>query len=105
MTSIQTLRSTLTDTGVEWNATANKLCVFALTTDGNLALFSNEAVYGLLPAAPVGQVIIRWNESLPDLAGALERAHIIHVTTRIVDRADLGAARLQVATVLTDPMV
>jgi hypothetical protein len=58
--------------------------VFALTTDENLALVSNETLYGLPPAAPVGQVFI-------------------HVTTRIVDGADLGAARLQVATVLTGP--
>lgn len=87
-TTIQALTTVLNDVIVEWDAGKNKLRV-AIRKEAaakTLAVFGQDAVYGLLPAVPTGQIIVRNNENLPDIVRTLERQKIIRVISRHYDR-------------------
>lgn len=93
---VNTLVSTVSPINIEWNAALNKLRVADTTTDKTIAVFSNDAIYALLPSTPPGQVIVRNSERLPDLVDALERQGIIRIIERRLDTWNRACATAEV---------
>lgn len=85
MKTISTLVSTVNAIAVEWNAELNRLRIADTATGRRLAVFDNEEIYGMMPAAPKGQVIIRNSPELPDIVRSLESQKIVKPLTRRFD--------------------
>lgn len=86
--TINALVSVVNEVIIEWDSDKNKLRV-EIRPDAQfktLAVFGQEAVYGLLPAVPAGQIIVRNSEILPDIVRTLERQKMIRIISRHYDR-------------------
>lgn len=71
---------------VEYNRTANKLRIGDIN-DKTLAVYSNGAVYRVLPQADPGCIIIPVDKRFPNLAQSLEAQKFISIIKYHVDKS------------------
>lgn len=70
---------------VEYNRTANKLRIGDIN-DKTLAVYSNGAVYRVLPQAGPGCVIIATDKRFPNLVQSLEAQKLVEIVQHRVDK-------------------